>query len=68
MALDTVRNEYILRNRTHAWLATSLWNMPVETFNEKVYAELFLTPGSDPWLGLYSPDSYTALENGGISN
>ncbi|HEX8772559.1 MAG TPA: hypothetical protein VF735_03070 [Pyrinomonadaceae bacterium] len=67
MALDTVRNEYILRNRLHAWLATSLPNTPLETFNDKVYAELFLTPGSDPWLGLYSPDSYTALENGGIS-
>lgn len=66
MALDTVRNEYVLRNRIHAWLATSLWNTPVETLNDRVYAELFLTPGSDPWLGLYSPDSYTALENGGI--
>lgn len=66
MALDTVRNEYILRNRIHAWLATSLWNTQVETFNDRVYAELFLTPGSDPWLGLYSPDSYTALENGGL--
>jgi hypothetical protein len=66
MALDTVRNEYVLRNRIHAWLATSLWNTSLDGFNEKVYAELFLTPGNDPWLGLYSPDAYTALENGGI--
>jgi hypothetical protein len=35
--------------------------------NERVYAQLFLTPGSDPWLGLLSPDVYTALEGGGIS-
>jgi predicted DNA-binding protein (MmcQ/YjbR family) len=33
---------------------------------EKVYAELFLTPGSDPWLGLFVPDAYTGLENGGV--
>jgi hypothetical protein len=66
MALDTVRNEYVLHNRLHAWLATEGWNTTLDALNEKVYAELFLTPGSDPWLGLYSPDSYTALENGGI--
>jgi hypothetical protein len=34
-------------------------------FNERVYAELFLTPGSDPWLGLVSPDTYLALTPGG---
>jgi hypothetical protein len=67
MALDTVRNEYVLRNKIHAWLATGPGNTGVEQLNERVYAELFLTPSSDPWLGLYSPDAYTALENGGIS-
>jgi hypothetical protein len=34
--------------------------------NEKVYETLFLTPGSDPWLGLFSPEVYTALDNGGL--
>lgn len=68
MALDTVRNEYVLRNRIHAWLANRARNMNVDALNEKVYAELFLTPGNDPWLGLYSPDAYTALENGGLVN
>jgi len=38
----------------------------VNKLNEKVYASLFLTPGSDPWLGLFSTDLYTALDNGGI--
>jgi hypothetical protein len=66
MALDTVRNEYVLHNRVHAWLANPAWNLTLDSLNEKVYAELFLTPASDPWLGLYSPDTYTALENGGI--
>jgi hypothetical protein len=68
MALDTVRNEYVLRNRIHAWLANRARNMTVDALNDKVYAELFLTPGNDPWLGLYSPDTYTALENGGLVN
>jgi hypothetical protein len=36
----------------------------VDTLNEW-YAELFLTPSSDPWLGLAPPDVYTALENDG---
>jgi hypothetical protein len=38
----------------------------LDKFNEKVYAELFLTPRSDPWLGLVSADVYTALDGGGI--
>jgi hypothetical protein len=66
MALDTVRNEYVLHNRMHAWLANRMWNISLDSLNEKVYAELFLTPGNDPWLGLFSPDTYTALENGGL--
>jgi hypothetical protein len=65
MALDTVRNEYMLHTKLHAWLITQPYH-DTETLNEKVYAELFLTPSSDPWLGLFSPDTYTALENGGI--
>jgi hypothetical protein len=38
----------------------------VDQLNERVYAELFLTPSSDPWLGLVTPDVYTALDNGGV--
>ena len=40
--------------------------MNLDAFNEKVYAELFLSPKSDPWLGLFSDDTYTALEGGGV--
>lgn len=67
MALDGVRNEYMLHTKLHAWFATSMAGADVNNLNELVYAQLFLTPGSDPWLGLYSPDIYTALDNGGIS-
>lgn len=67
LAFDTVRNEYTMHAKLHAWLSTGMRIEDVETLNERVYKNLFLTPSSDPWLGLYSPDTYTALENGGIS-
>jgi hypothetical protein len=67
MALDTVRNEYMLRTKLHAWFATGMANTGVDNFNETVYAQLFQTPRSDPWLGLYAADIYTALDNDGIS-
>jgi hypothetical protein len=38
----------------------------LDALNERVYTELFLTPSSDPWLGLMPADTYTALERGGV--
>ncbi|MFN2516834.1 MAG: hypothetical protein ABR556_11545 [Pyrinomonadaceae bacterium] len=66
IALDTVRNEYVLHTKLHAWLIADPSRDDVNALNEKVYAELFLTPRSDPWLGLLSADNYTALESGGV--
>ncbi len=66
IALDTVRNEYLLHTRLHAWLIADRSRNDLEALNNKVYAELFLTPASDPWLGLFSPEIYTALGNGGV--
>ncbi|HEV2884739.1 MAG TPA: hypothetical protein VGW36_07775 [Pyrinomonadaceae bacterium] len=65
IALDTVRNEYLLHTKLYAWLLSAPGN-DVEELNRKVYAELFLTPASDPWLGLFSADTYVALQNGGL--
>jgi len=62
---DTVRNEYVLHRQIHEWLATT--SAPVDALNARVYAELFLTPDSDPWLGLLPGDAYAALENDGLS-
>ena len=67
LAFDTVRNEYKMHSKLHAWLSSGTRGFDVESLNERVYKSLFLTPSSDPWLGLYSPDTYAALENGGIS-
>jgi hypothetical protein len=67
LALDTVRNEYLMHTKLHGWFAAGLASPSVDALNERVYAMLFQTPSTDPWLGLYSPDVYTALDNGGIS-
>jgi hypothetical protein len=66
IALDSVRNEYLLHRRIHEQFASGheITNS-VDSLNEWVYADLFLTPSSDPWLGLAPPDVYTALENNG---
>jgi len=66
IALDTVRNEYMLHTKLYGWLLSDPNRKNVDELNEKVYAELFLTPRSDSWLGLFSPDVYTALEHGGL--
>jgi len=66
IALDTVRNEYLMRTKLYVWMIEDRGRSDLETFNEKVYAELFLTPASDPWLGLFTADTYVALEGGGI--
>lgn len=66
IGLDTVRNEYLLHRRIHEQFAAGnavITN--VDQLNEWVYAELFLTPSSDPWLGLAPSDVYTALEGNG---
>jgi len=66
IALDTVRNEYLLHRQIHEWYIAGEAQGDVAQLNERVYAELFLTPSSDPWLGLVTPDTYTALENDGV--
>ena len=67
ISLDTVRNEYTFHRQIHEWLA----NEPtpeIDVLNERVYAQLFLTPSSDPWLGLMPADTYTALEGNGVKH
>jgi hypothetical protein len=66
IAEDTVRNEYVFRARIHAWLASGAVSSDVATLNEKVYAELFLTPSWDPWLGLRPAGAYSGIDNDGV--
>jgi len=66
IAEDTVRNEYLFHAKVHEWLATPTPSFTVDSLNSLVYAELFLTPESDPWLGLAPRNQFSALENGGL--
>ncbi|MGH9883289.1 MAG: hypothetical protein ACRD6N_17780 [Pyrinomonadaceae bacterium] len=66
IALDTVRNEYLIHTKLHVWMSRDRSRENIEALNERVYAELFLTPRSDPWLGLLSRENYTGLENAGV--
>jgi hypothetical protein len=62
MARDTVRNEFLLHSWIHRWFIARLWETgDVNDLNEKIYAEIFLMPRSDPWLGLLPAGAYTAL-------
>ena len=67
LAEDSVRNEYVHRRTVRARLATDEGAaLSVDALNDWVYAEVFLTPSSDPWLGLVPPEEYSALDGGGL--
>jgi len=63
VALDTLRNEYDLHRTIHGWFGAG--DQELEALNRRVYDELFLTPRSDPWLGLAAPSIYSGLDGGG---
>lgn len=65
VAQDSFRNEYDFHLRIHSWFATGQVTT-FEALNERVYTELFLTPRTDPWLGLVAEDSFPAIEGGGV--
>ena len=65
VAIDTMRNEYLLHSTVHAWFARGDTTLDFARLNRRVYAELFLTPASDPWMGL-APPVYTGLEGAGL--
>jgi hypothetical protein len=66
MALDTVRNEFLLHSQLHRWFTEGAVTRSVKSLNDRVYADLFLTPNSDPWLGLSPQDVYSAIEKDGL--
>jgi hypothetical protein len=66
VAEDTVRNEYVFHARIHKWLATEAAISDVARLNERIYAELFLTPSWDAWLGLRPAGAYSGIDNDGV--
>ena len=65
IAADTVRNEYDFHRTIRDWFIRGEVN-DVNHLNKRVYAQLFLTPDADPWLGLVPHDAYAALDGGGL--
>ena len=68
MAEDSVRNHYDLHTQIHEWFVQDVPDTAaVNRLNNRVYAELFLMPSWDPWLGLRPPNAYSALEADGAT-
>jgi hypothetical protein len=63
---DTARNRATFRQTLLAWLSAARpegeARPTLADFNERVYRDLFLTPASDPWLGLQDPTVWDAIE------
>jgi hypothetical protein len=66
MTEDTVRNEYLLHTQIHEWFRAGE-STDLRQLNNRVYAQLFLMPGNDPWLGLRPANVYSGLELDGAS-
>jgi hypothetical protein len=62
IALDAARNE-LLHAVVHDWLAER--PLDFATLNGRLYAELFRTPSSDPWLGLGPTEVFAVLTPAG---
>lgn len=62
---DGVKNDATLRWSIMQMLVTADTQhapLELESMNTRVYAEVFLTPASDPWLGLQHADVWDAIE------
>lgn len=60
---DELQNEIGLRRRIHERMAGQ--DESFGALNQWVYAEIFLTPASDPWLGLQANDVFDGIERFG---
>ena len=65
VAEDQVKNELYFHAQIRRWLVADP-AISLEGLNERVYEELFLTPATDPWLGLVPPVVYTGLQRDGF--
>jgi len=61
--MDAMRNRFAMHDRLRGWLLADGPRPRLTDFNTRVYTELFLTPASDPWLGLRAPDVWDAIED-----
>ena len=65
VAADSLFNRLGLRRDVLAMLCqTPALAQDQTLLNARVYAEVFLTPDSDPWLGMYEPSTFSGLWGG----
>lgn len=66
VALDTVRNNYLLRTKILAYLQSApAQSLSLTQINNWIYANVFLTPKDDPWLGLAPEDVLSGIDQNG---
>jgi hypothetical protein len=66
IALDTVRDNYLLRPKILGFLATPrAISLPLSSIDDWIYAQVFLAPREDPWYGLAPADIYAAIDGNG---
>ena len=63
LVADSAQNQLVLRRKIHAQLATGA--RALDDLNAWIYAEIFHTPASDPWLGLLPRTDFTGLPGDG---
>ncbi|MBP9087436.1 MAG: hypothetical protein KBG15_15035 [Kofleriaceae bacterium] len=69
---DTAQNEFKLHQQVHALFISALTQQSAAAgefaaINAAVYAQVFATPPSDPWMGLVQGDAFTGLPGDGIT-
>ncbi|HTJ43498.1 MAG TPA: hypothetical protein VL463_15445 [Kofleriaceae bacterium] len=69
LAADTAQNEMQLRTQIDSYFAYDSYGGDVTFGNldEYIYANVFHTPASDPWLGLLPRDAFTGLPADGVT-
>lgn len=60
---DGLRNEIVMHRPIHAMFMADESMTTFDAANARIYAEIFRTPASDPWLGLRAPDVWDAIES-----
>lgn len=65
VARDTAFNLLALKPKIDDWFAQQNQELTYEKMTDRIYAEVFLMPLSDPWLGLSPEDQFVALPDAG---
>ena len=65
MSRDTVFNLFALQTKIDDWFSAMPQPPDHQQLTQRIYANAFLMPLDDPWLGLSPQTAFTALDSGG---